>query len=278
MNLDESLSQAQSLFEEYEPVLLTGLAQLVFAVVIFLVGKWAASLVRAGVTKGLKSRNVDPTLVGFAGNLIYAIILAFTVIAALGKIGVQTASFVAIIGAAGLAIGLALQGSLSNFAAGILLLIFRFFKVGDYVEAGGTAGIVEDIGIFTTQMRTPDNKTIIIPNAEITSGLITNYSAKPTRRVDMTFGIDYGDDIDQARQVILETLAKDERIHADPAPLVVVAALADSSVNLSTRVWVNSENFWPVMWDQQEAVKKALDAADITIPFPQHTLHIQRES
>lgn len=278
MNFDESLSQAQSLFEEYEPVLLSGLAQLVFAVVIFLVGKWAAGLIRSGITKALKSRNIDPTLVGFAGNLIYAIILAFTVIAALGKIGVQTASFVAIIGAAGLAIGLALQGSLSNFAAGILLLIFRFFKVGDYVEAGGTAGIVEDIGIFTTQMRTPDNKTIIIPNSEITSNLITNYSTKPTRRVDMVFGIDYEDDIDKARQVILETLAKDERIHADPAPLVVVAALADSSVNLSTRVWVNSGDYWPVMWAQQEAVKKALDAANITIPFPQRTLHIQRES
>lgn len=278
MNLDEGLSQAQSLFEEYEPLVVSGLAQLVFAVVIFLVGKWAAGLIRAGVTKALKARKVDPTLVGFAGGLIYAIILAFTVIAALGKVGVQTASFVAIIGAAGLAIGLALQGSLANFAAGVLLLIFRFFKVGDYVEAGGTAGIVEDIGIFTTQMRTPDNKTIIIPNAEITSGLITNYSAKPTRRVDMVFGIDYEDDIDKARQVILETIGKDERIHADPAPLVVVAALADSSVNLSTRVWVNSENYWPVMWDQQEAVKKALDEANITIPFPQHTLHIQRES
>ncbi len=278
MNLDESLSQVQSLFEEYEPVLLSSLAQVVFAIVIFLVGKWAAGLIRTGITKAMNSRNVDPTLVGFAGNLIYAIILAFTVIAALGEIGVQTASFVAIIGAAGLAIGLALQGSLSNFAAGVLLLIFRFFKVGDYVEAGGTAGIVEDIGIFTTQMRTPDNKTIIIPNSEITSNLITNYSTKPTRRVDMVFGIDYEDDIDKARQVILETLAKDERIHADPAPLVVVAALADSSVNLSTRVWVNSEHFWPVMWDQQEAVKKALDAAKITIPFPQRTLHIQRES
>jgi small conductance mechanosensitive channel len=222
----------------------------------------------------MERARLDPTLVSFVTNLSYIALLAFVVIAALNQLGIQTASFIAILGAAGLAVGLALQGSLSNFAAGVLMLIFRPFKVGDYIEGAGVAGTVEEIQIFTTQLKTPDNKTIIIPNAKMTGDNIVNYSTKGTRRVDIVFGIGYADDIDKARQIILDVVGADTRVLKEPAPAVLLAELADSSVNFYTRVWANADDYWGVYFDTMEAVKKRFDAEGVSIPFPQRDVHI----
>ena len=220
----------------------------------------------------------DPTLVGFIGHLAYATLLAFVVIAALNQVGIQTASFIAVLGAAGLAIGLALQGSLSNFAAGVLMIIFRPFKVGDYVEGGGVAGTVEAIQIFTTQLKSPDNRTIVVPNAKIMGDTITNYTTKGTRRVDVVFGIGYGDDIDKAKRIMREVLDADERILKDPEPTIGLVELGDSSVNFAVRPWVNSADYWNVYFDTNETMKKRFDAEGISIPFPQRDVHIYQES
>jgi small conductance mechanosensitive channel len=206
--------------------------------------------------------------------MTYIALLVFVVLAALGQLGIQTTSFIAVIGAAGLAIGLALQGSLSNFAAGFLMIIFRPFKVGDYIEGAGVAGTVEVIQIFTTQLKTPDNKTVIIPNAALTAGNITNYSAKGTRRVDLVFGIGYGDDIDHAKNVIMDVLAKEERILKDPATTIGVVELADSSVNFAVRPWVKADDYWNVYFNLTENIKKSFDSEGISIPFPQRDVHM----
>lgn len=201
-------------------------------------------------------------------------LIIFVVIAALGQLGIQTASFVAIVGAAGLAIGLALQGSLANFAAGVLILIFRPFEVGDFVEVAGVSGAVQNIQIFTTELHTPDNKKVIVPNGGVISGNITNYSANNTRRVDLVFGIGYSEDIDVAKTLLQTVLAAEPKVLQDPAPTIGVVELADSSVNLVCRPWVNTADYWDVYFNVTEAVKKALDAGGISIPFPQRDLHL----
>jgi small conductance mechanosensitive channel len=248
--------------------------KVIAAAAIFVIGRWAAGLFQKIVGRVMSRRSVDETVSSFVGNLTYYALLAFFILAALGQLGIQTTSFVAIIGAAGLAVGLALQGSLANFAAGFLLLIFRPFRVGDYIEGGGTAGTVEKIQLFTSQLKTPDNKTVIVPNAGMTAGNIVNYSSKGTRRVDMVFGIGYGDDIDRARSVIEEVIAADERILKDPAPVVAVSELGDSSVNFVVRPWVNAGDYFAVLWDVTEKVKKRFDEAGISIPFPQRDVHV----
>jgi small conductance mechanosensitive channel len=245
------------------------------AIAIFVIGRWVAKGITRIIERLMVKRKVDKTLVSFVTNLGYVALLAFVVIAALNKLGIQTASFIAVLGAAGLAIGLALQGSLSNFAAGILMIIFRPFKVGDYIEGAGVAGTVEAIEIFTTQLITPDNKTIIIPNSKISSDNIINYSTKGTRRVELVFGIGYDDNIDKARQVIMDIIEKDGRVFKDPVPIVVVSGLADSSVNLTMRAWSALEDHWNIFFDTTEKVKKAFDANGITIPFPQRDVHIR---
>jgi len=249
---------------------------LLAAILIFIVGRWLAKFVSKMLDMVLSKHNVDQTLKSFVCHLTYVTLFAFVIIAALGKLGIQTASFVAVLGAAGLAVGLALQGSLANFAAGVLMIIFKPFKVGDYVEGGGTAGIVEEIQIFATVLRTPDNKTIIIPNAKISADNIVNYSAKPTRRVDMVFGVSYSDNIDRVKAIIGEVLAADSRILKDPAPQIALSALADSSVNFVVRPWVNADDHWPVYFDTHENVKKRFDAEGISIPFPQRDVHLYR--
>jgi small conductance mechanosensitive channel len=208
--------------------------------------------------------------------MVYYALLIFVVIAALGQIGIQTASFVAIVGAAGLAIGLAMQGSLSNFAAGVLIIIFKPFKIGDFVEMAGTAGVVENIMIFTTEMKTGDNKKIIVPNSSVLGGVITNYSANDTRRVDLVMGIGYNDDIDKAKQVLEEIINADERILKDPAPLIAVSELADSSVNFAVRPWVKSADYWAVYFSLNETVKKRFDQEGISIPYPQQDIHLHK--
>lgn len=244
------------------------------AIAIFIVGRWVAKGVTRFIERVMKKKDVDKTLVSFVGNLSYVALLAFVIIAALNQLGIQTASFIAVLGAAGLAIGLALQGSLSNFAAGVLMIIFRPFKVGHFIEGAGVSGTVESIQIFTTQLKTPDNKTIIIPNASITGDNIINYSEKGTRRLDLVFGIGYEDDIDKARQIIMGIVTEDERVFDDPVPKVLVSELADSSVNLTLRAWSKSGHHWGIHFDTIEKVKKAFDANGISIPYPQQDVHI----
>ena len=244
------------------------------AIAIFIIGRWVAMAVRKGVRRMMDRASVDPMIVGFVGSITYIALLAFVIIAALGQLGIQTTSFIAILGAAGLAIGLALQGSLANFAAGFLMILFRPFKVGDFIEGAGVAGVVESIQIFTTTMKTGDNKTIIIPNAKLSGDNIVNYSAKPTRRVDMTVGVAYDADLSKVRDVLKDIISKESRIHADPEPLIAVAELADSSVNFVVRVWTNTGDYWGVMFAMNETVKNRFDAEGIGIPFPQRDLHI----
>ncbi|MEJ2638504.1 MAG: mechanosensitive ion channel [Desulfosarcinaceae bacterium] len=257
----------------YELLTVYGL-KLVAAVVIFIVGRWVAKLLRKLIERLMTKSNVDPTLVSFTGNLAYVALLAFVIIAALGQLGIQTTSFIAVLGAAGLAIGLALQGSLSNFAAGFLMIIFRPFRVGDFIEGAGVAGTVEEIQIFTTQLKTPDNKTIIIPNSSLTADNIVNWSVKGTRRVDLTMGIGYDDDIDKARQIMTDIMAADDRVLKDPAPQIAVAELGDSSVNFTVRPWTAAGDYWGVHFDLTEKFKKAFDEAGINIPYPQRDVHL----
>ncbi len=248
------------------------------AIVILVVGRWIARAFGRLVQRLMENRKVDPTLTGFVGNLTYYALFTFVVLAALSQLGIQTTSFIAVIGAAGLAIGLALQGSLANFAAGFMLIFFRPFRVGDLIEGAGVKGTVENIQIFTTQLKTPDNKIIIIPNANLTSDNIVNWSATGTRRVDMVFGIGYEDDIDKARSIINDVIAANDRILKNPAPTVAVSELADSSVNFVVRPWVNSEDYWGVYFELTETIKKRFDAAGVSIPYPQRDVHLHQQT
>lgn len=257
----------------YELLTIYGL-KVVAAVVIFVVGRWVAKAVTNFIKRMMTKSTTDPTLVKFVGSLSYIALLAFVIIAALNQLGIQTTSFIAVLGAAGLAIGLALQGSLGNFAAGVLMIIFKPIKVGDFIEGAGVAGTVEEVSIFTTQLVTPDNKTVIIPNAKMTGDNIINYTKKGTRRVDFVFGIGYGDDIDKARKIIEEVISQDERLLKDPQAVVLVSELADSSVNLTLRAWTSADDYWAFYFDTMENVKKQFDAQGISIPFPQQDVHL----
>ncbi len=254
--------------------ILSIITNFVIAAAILFGGIWLAKRIKKYIAATMEKREVDALLASFSSNIAYVALVAFVVIAALGQLGIQTTSFVAIIGAAGLAIALSLQGSLSNFASGVMIVAFRPFKVGDFVEAGGVSGVVEGIQIFSTQMRTGDNKEIIVPNSNITGGNITNYSAKDTRRVDMVFGIGYDDDIKKAKEILIKLLEEDERVLKDPEPVVAVSELADSSVNFVVRPWVNSADFWGVKFDYTEAVKLTFDKEGISIPYPQQDVHM----
>jgi len=251
--------------------------KLLMALLIFIVGKWVAKKVQQYTQKILLARKVDETVVKFAGNILYIALFAMVILAALSNLGIQTTSFVAIIGAAGLAIGLALQGSLSNFASGFLMIIFRPFSVGDFIEGAGTMGVVQEIQVFTTILTTPDNKQVIIPNAHLTNGNIINYSSMGIRRIDLVVGIGYGDDIKKAKEIVMEILKKDERVLQDPEPVVVVGELGDSSVNFNVRPWVNVDDYWGVYSDTLESVKYAFDEQGISIPFPQQDVHLITE-
>jgi len=243
------------------------------AIIIFVVGKLVVKLVVSIIRKLLVRSKIDNILVNFISSIASAVLLLFVVIAALDQLGVNTTSLIALIGAAGLAIGLSLQGSLQNFAAGVMLVVFRPFNAGDFIDAGGVMGVVETIGIFSTTLRTGDNKQVIMPNGAIYGGAITNYSAKPTRRIDMVFGIGYNDDIRKARDIMQGIIDADERILKEPETLIAVAELADSSVNFNVRPWVNSGDYWPVRFDLTEKIKLAFDKNGISIPYPQMDVH-----
>jgi small conductance mechanosensitive channel len=244
------------------------------ALAVFIVGRVAARWIRRGVRSALERSKMDPTLVPFVSSLVYYAVVAFVVIAVLGMVGIQTASLVAVLGAAGLAVGLALQGTLSNFASGVMLLVFRPFSKGDYVEVAGTAGSVEAVGIFTTTLTTPDNVGIVVPNSGVWGQTIKNYAAKPTRRVDLVVGISYSDDIQVAIDTIKRVLGGDARVLPDPAPVVEVNELADSSVNLVVRPWCNRVDYWPLRFELTRTLKEELERAGCSIPFPQRDVHV----
>lgn len=244
------------------------------AIAIFIVGKIIARIIANLIQKALRKGGTDEMLIGFLGNITYGVLLVAVVLAAVDTLGVNVTSLMAILGAAGLAVGLALKDSLGNFAAGVMIIIFRPFKIGDYVDAGGAAGTIDEIGLFATLMHTPDNKRIIVPNGAIIGGNITNVSALPTRRVDLVFGIGYDDNIGQARDIIMGLLEADERVLADPAPAVTVGELGDSSVNLNVRPWVKAEDYWGLYFDLLENVKIRFDEAGISIPFPQQDVYM----
>lgn len=265
----------QSLFETY--VIPWGI-NIVLAAIIFIVGRIAGKIITKLVRKLLERASMDDILVDFVCSILSTAILLFVIIAALDQLGVDTTSLIALLGAAGLAIGLALQGSLQNFASGVMLIVFRPFKAGDFVEAGGVSGTVEKISIFSTQMKTGDNREIIVPNGKIYGDTITNFSARDTRRIDMVFGIGYGDDIRKARDILQKLVDSDERILKDPEVKIAVSELADSSVNFIVRPWVKSDDYWPVKFDMTENVKLTFDEEGISIPYPQMDVHMSKES
>ncbi len=248
------------------------------AIIILVLGRIVAGVLSGGVKKAMVKADSAPALINFASSLVRTGIMLIAIIAALAKFGIQTTSFVAILGAAGFAVGMAMQGSLGNFAAGVLILIFKPFRIGDVVDAAGSKGKIIDIGLFSTTMNTPDNQKIIIPNGAVTGGTITNVNAYATRRVDMTAGIGYSDDIGKAKQVLTNLVEKHELVLKDPAPTIEVVELADSSVNFVVRPWVKTADYWTVYFDVTRSIKEQFDANGISIPFPQQDVHMHQVS
>jgi small conductance mechanosensitive channel len=261
-----------------EEIIVTWGMNIIVALVIFVVGKMLAKTISNLLRKAMQKSGMDSMLVDFLGGISYAILLVSVVLAAVSSLGIEITSLLAIFGAAGLAVGLALKDSLSNFAAGVMIIIFRPFKIGDFITAGGSTGVVDEIGLFCTLLHTGDNQRIILPNSAVLSGTIVNTSALPTRRIDLVIGIGYDDNIAQARDVILGIIDADARILKDPEAAIAVAELADSSVNLNVRPWVKSDDYWPVRADLLENIKVALDSAGISIPYPQQDVHMHAVS
>ncbi|TNE38638.1 MAG: mechanosensitive ion channel [Alphaproteobacteria bacterium] len=269
--------ELQNIVDEVMLVVTTYGLNVIGAIIILIIGniisKWIPSILR----KIMNRRDIDPTVIGFLCSLTRFALLAITILLVLAQFGVQTASLIAVLGAAGLAIGLALQGTLSNVAGGVMLLIFRPMRVGNYVEAGGHGGTVKNIGLFTTELATPDNIQIIVPNSSVWGNAIRNFSFHPTRRMDLVIGISYEDDIDKARSIIERLILADERSHKEPAPVIEVIELADSSVNFTVRVWCDNGNYFPLKFALTKAIKQTFDAEGVSIPFPQRDVHLIKE-
>ncbi|MEZ6188004.1 MAG: mechanosensitive ion channel [Planctomycetota bacterium] len=254
------------------------LKNLILAVLIYLIGKLVVKILTNLLIKVMEKSKIDTTLIKFLSNMVYSLLLAFVVLAALERLGVETTNFAAIIAAAGLAIGFALQGSLGNFASGVMLIVFKPFKIGDLVEVSGTLGVVEEISVFTTTLKSGDNKWICVPNGNITGGNIINYSAKPTRRVDMVFGCGYDDDLKAVKAFLEETVKAHPLVLEDPAPTIAVSELADSSVNFVVRPWVKTADYWTVYFDLHEQIKVGMDERGFSIPYPQQDVHMHQAS
>ena len=252
--------------------------RLVGAIAALVIGLWIVSRISKGFRKLMENRNLDPSLRGFLGSLITIILKILVIISVLSMIGIQMTSFIAILAAAGLAIGLALSGTLQNFAGGVLILILKPFKSGDFIEAQGFMGTVSEIQIFNTILITPDNRTIVIPNGGLATGAVTNFSAKETRRVQWVFGIAYGDSLSKAKEVLLQLIKEDNRILEEPAPFIALSELNDSSVDITVRAWVKSADFWSVFFDMNEKVYDTFAKEGLNIPFPQMDVHIQKNS
>ncbi|GHA13686.1 small-conductance mechanosensitive channel MscS [Oceanisphaera arctica] len=271
------LNQAQSWILNNQELLIKYAVNITAALLTLIIGFMAVGMLTSGMNRVMKARKVDNTISDFVTSLLKYGLLAFIIIAALSRVGVQTASFVAIVGAAGLAVGLALQGSLSNFAAGVMLIGFRFFKAGDYVEAGGTAGTVQSVQIFTTILMTPDNRMIVVPNGKILNDNIINYSKEKTRRLDLVIGVSYSADLKLTKEVLTRIISEDPRVLQDPSCRIAVSDLGASSVDFIVRPWVKAEDYWNLKFDLLEKIKNELDANDIGIPFPQMDVHLFRE-
>ena len=248
--------------------------RIVTALLILIIGRMLARFAVNAFKRIMRRIHTDEMLINFLANILYTLLLIVVVMASLEKLGVKTTSALAVLGAAGLAIGLSLQSSLSNFASGVMLIIFRPFKVGDFVEAGGISGVIEEITVFSTKMRTGDNRDVIVPNGKIYGDTIVNYSARDTRRIDMVFGIGYDDNIQQARDIMNNILNEHELILKDPAPVILVSELGDSSINFAVRPWVNSGDYWNVRSELMQTIKEAFDANGISIPYPQRDVHL----
>ncbi|AOW76709.1 mechanosensitive ion channel protein [Colwellia sp. PAMC 20917] len=265
-------------FAQNEAKLLQYLIDFGIAIAIIIVGKWVAKLVRKGIDKMLSLKNIDKAVISFVGSIVYGIVFFVAIIAAISHLGFNTASLVAIVGAAGLAVGLALQGSLSNFASGVLLIILKPFKSGDFIDVAGVAGIVEEINIFSSKLRTGDNKTVIIPNGKITSSTITNFSTKAERRLDLVIGVSYSSDLAKTKALLTKLTSEHELVLKEKETVIGVQELAESSVNFVVRPWVKSDDYWILHRDLLEKIKIALDDAGIEIPFPQLSVHVNQET
>lgn len=272
--MEEFLTGLGLNMETVGPMVLDWTWRIVAALLIFVIGRMIAKRVAGLSVKGLERAGVDQTLQKFLNSIIYMTLLVLVALAAAQKLGIPITSFFAVLGAAGLAIGLALKDSLSNFSSGVMLIFFRPFRAGDYVEAGGVSGTIDSISIFNTIMKTPDNRVITVPNSHIYAGTITNFSAEATRRIDLVFGISYDDDVMRAKQIMQSVLEADERILKEPAPTIMMLELADSSVNLAVRPWVNKDDYWAVRGDVLEKIKSELEAAGLSIPYPQRDVHL----
>lgn len=274
--MDMNIEQLVKVSEAWLPVVLEYSGKLTLALITMLIGWWLISKLIHSVGRLLNLRQVDRALSSFICSLVGIVLKVLLLVSVASMVGVETTSFIAVIGAAGLAIGLALQGSLANFAGGVLIMFFRPFRAGDWIEAQGVSGSVDSIQIFHTTLKTADNKVVIVPNGSLSNGHITNYSRESTRRVDINLGIDYSSDIKHAREVLLD-IAKDPRVRQDPAPVVFVTGLGDSAINLSLRIWVATPDFWPVTFAFTEQAKERLSEAGIGIPFPQRVVHLVQQ-
>jgi small conductance mechanosensitive channel len=269
------MEKFQGILENVYELIITYGMKFITAIVVLIVGLIVIKLITKALVRVMKKGNVNESLIPFLKSMTNILLKVMLVISVMGMVGIQMTSFIAVLGAAGLAVGLALQGTLQNFAGGVMILLFKPYEVGNFIEAQGFMGTVKEIQIFTTVLTTPDNRKVIIPNSPLATGSITNFSAMPTRRIDFAFGIGYGDDIDKAKDILLKMAQKDERVlKEENPPAVMVDALGESSVNLKLRIWVKSEDYWSLWCDTQEGVKKQFDAAGISIPFPQRDVHL----
>jgi small conductance mechanosensitive channel len=270
------MENVDGLWEKFYDAVVTFGPRLIGAIIVLAIGWWVIKLLQKGLQKGFEKRDMDPSLRGFLNSIIGILLKIMLLISVVGMLGVEMTSFIAILAAAGLAIGMALSGTLQNFAGGVMLLLFKPFKTGDYITAQGHSGTVNEIQIFNTILKTPDNVTIIIPNGGLSTSSMVNYSTEPRRRVDFVFGIGYGDDVDKAKAVIHKLIDEDERILKDPEPFVAVTELADSSVNLVVRVWAEASNYWGIHFDMKEKVYKTFAKEGLNIPFPQMDVHVHK--
>ncbi|MBN2635580.1 MAG: mechanosensitive ion channel, partial [Prolixibacteraceae bacterium] len=267
------MEPVESISEKIYDVILTFGPRLIGAVITLLIGWWIIKMIQKAIRKGFAKREMEASLKGFLNSMIGILLKMMLIISVVGMMGVEMTSFIAVLGAAGLAVGMALSGTLQNFAGGVMILLFKPFKAGDYIDAQGHSGSVSEIQIFNTILKTPDNKTIIIPNGGLSTSSMVNYSTEPRRRVDFLFGIGYGDDVDKAKKVLLALIDKDKRILKDPKPFVAVSELADSSVNIVVRVWAEASDYWGIFFDFNEEVYKTFNLEGINIPFPQMDVH-----
>ncbi|MBN1986706.1 MAG: mechanosensitive ion channel [Prolixibacteraceae bacterium] len=270
------MESVESISEKIYDVILTFGPRLIGAIITLLIGWWIIKMIQKAARKGFDKRDMEASLKGFLNSMIGILLKMMLIISVVGMMGVEMTSFIAVLGAAGLAVGMALSGTLQNFAGGVMILLFKPFKAGDYIDAQGHSGSVSEIQIFNTILKTPDNKTIIIPNGGLSTSSMVNYSTEPRRRVDFVFGIGYGDDVDKAKKILLALIDKDERILKDPEPFVAVSELADSSVNMVVRVWAEASDYWAIFFDFNEEVYKTFNLEGINIPFPQMDVHIQK--